>query len=229
MVELQCRAVVCSSLQPYTPSSPAFQDNVNINEVSNGWIYIFLFSNIFHVYVIFPPFFVCVRGNKINMYLIIIQHSSNWWNNHWMCLFCSAQFTSDVYFLVRCEGEEAEAANWINENQRCFRLKTKQWKVCRRFNFSLETPMQRVRSNYLEHRFLARPVDSISIFRTTTYRSLASWKAEEHIWTVSVRHLTKDVEEFGGMSWLERKQEGKWLRCGAEKRAETQFINEDFM
>lgn len=42
-------------------------------------------------------FCACERwGKKANkgMYLIIIQHSSNWWNNHWMCLFRSSQFSS---------------------------------------------------------------------------------------------------------------------------------------
>lgn len=43
------------------------------------------------------------QKSKQNMYLIIVQHSSNWWNNHWMCLFRSSQFTSDSVLAFLAE------------------------------------------------------------------------------------------------------------------------------
>lgn len=39
-----------------------------------------------------------------------------------------------------------------------------------------------------------------------TYRSFASGKAEEHIGTVSVWHLTEDVQELRRMSRLESEE-----------------------
>lgn len=51
------------------------------------------------------------RAN-MNMYLIITQHSSNWRNNHWMCLFRSSQFTSGkIFFLFNVWRGNQELSN----------------------------------------------------------------------------------------------------------------------
>lgn len=86
---------------PLIRQSLAIRDNVNINEVSNGWIYIFcVYIEIWmgerEMRIMFSFVTVacarrtCVRRGETtnqNMYLSILLHSSNWWNNHWMCLF----------------------------------------------------------------------------------------------------------------------------------------------
>lgn len=103
---------------------PLNQDNVNINEVSNGWIYIFS-----------------------------IRRSRRW--------------VSDRKSLVWVCDETDEHSSKSNKRKMCL-----------------------IRSSYL---FRSR----------STYRSFASWKAEENIGTVSVRHLTKDIQKLRRVSWLE--------------------------
>lgn len=120
------------------------------------------------------------QKSKQNMYLIIVQHSSNWWNNHWMCLFRSSQFTSDSVLAFLAEDW------WWGM------IKVRGWRF--------------------------------------TYRSFASWKAEEHIGAVSVWHLTKDVEKFGWMSRLKRKQKKVLIKVSINKtnfHCQTQRSNDD--
>lgn len=38
------------------------------------------------------------------------------------------------------------------------------------------------------------------------YRSLLARKAEENVRTRPLGHLTQDVQQFGGMSWLKQKR-----------------------
>jgi hypothetical protein len=61
---------------------------------------------------------------------------------------------------------------------------------CRYLSWGLDTPMQL--RYYLPH----------SKFETLTYRSLATRKAEEHIRSISLWHLSENIQQFSWMSWL---------------------------
>lgn len=145
-------------------SSYCFQDNVNINEGSNGWIYIFFILRLAakcSLYIpILPRIFARKKKANKNMYLIIIQHSSNWWNN---------QRSGSLPFVAIFIRRKLLSPQTIDE-----RNQENDWGWC-----------------------------GAKILIWFTYRSLASWKAEEHVGTVSVWHLTKDVQKFCRMPWLE--------------------------